>query len=81
MPITLATAENIETISPPVFGAYCSANARECIKRIAQYKALAGAVIFEVTEDENEIGVCIKGEEGRRYYVPETVEPYKRITR
>lgn len=63
MPITLATAENIETISPPIFGAYCSANAKECIRRIAQYKALAGAVVFEVTENENEITVNIKGEE------------------
>lgn len=64
MPITLATAEHIETISPPIFGAYCSANARECIERIAQYKALAGAVIFQVTEDESGITVEIKGEEG-----------------
>lgn len=63
MLITLATAENIETISPPVFAAYCSANAKECINRIAQYKALAGAVAFEVTENEDEIIVCIKGEE------------------
>ena len=64
MPITLATAENIETISPPIFATYCSANARECIHRIAQYKALVGAVIFEVTENEKEIAVRIKGEEG-----------------
>ena len=62
MPILLATADNIETISPPIFGAYCSANARECMKRIAQYKALAGAVIFEVCEEEQEITVEIKGE-------------------
>ena len=63
MPILLATAENIETITPPVFGAYCSANARECVKRIAQYKALAGAIIFDVCENEQEIAVEIKGEE------------------
>lgn len=62
MPILLATAENIETISPSIFGAYCSANARECIKRIAQYKALAGAIIFDVCEDEQKITVEIKGE-------------------
>ena len=63
MPILLATAENIETITPPIFGAYCSANARECIKRIAQYKALAGAVMFDVCEGEQGITVGIKGEE------------------
>lgn len=64
MPVTLATAENIEAISPPVFGAYCSANAGECIQRIAQYKALAGAIQFEVIENEAGITVEIKGEDG-----------------
>lgn len=64
MPILLATADNIETITPPIFGAYCSSNAKECIKRIAQYKALAGAITFEVYEqNEHEITVEIKGDE------------------
>ncbi len=63
MPILLATADNIETITPPIFGAYCSANARECVKRIAQYKALAGAIIFGICEDKQGITVEIKGEE------------------
>lgn len=63
LPILLATADNIETITPPIFGAYCSANARECVQRIAQYKALAGAIIFGICEDEQEITVEIKGEE------------------
>jgi len=63
MPILLATADNIETITPPIFGAYCSANARECVKRIAQYKALAGAIIFGIGEDEQGTTVEIKGEE------------------
>lgn len=64
MPVLLATAENIETISPPIFGAYCSADARSCIQRIAQYKALAGAVVFEVAESDTLIRVVIRGEEG-----------------
>lgn len=63
MPILLATADNIETITPPIFGAYCSANARECVKRIAQYKALAGAIIFGIGENEQGTTVEIKGEE------------------
>lgn len=71
MPILLATADHIETITPPIFGAYCSANARECIKRIAQYKALVGAVIFEVCENEQGIQVEIKGEENRK--LPEII--------
>lgn len=64
MPILLATADNIETITPPIFAAYCSANARECIRRIAQYKALAGAIIFKVIEDENGTTINIEGEYG-----------------
>ena len=63
MPILLATAENIETITPPLFAGYCSKNARECIQRIGQYKALVGAVVFGVREDENEMTVGIKGED------------------
>ncbi len=50
LPIRLATAENIEAISPPLFAAYCSENARACINRIAQYKALVGAVTYETEE-------------------------------
>ena len=36
---------------------------RKCIYRMAQYKALADAVVFEVNEDETYITVEIKGEE------------------
>jgi AraC-like DNA-binding protein len=59
IPILLATAENIESINPPIFAAYCSKDARHCIKRLAQYKALAGAVCFDVQDTENEIAVTI----------------------
>ena len=47
LPIRLATTENIEAILPPLFAAYCSENAYSCIKRIAQYKALVGAIAYE----------------------------------
>lgn len=67
MPILLATAENIETITPPIFAAYCSANAGECIRRMAQYKALAGAVTFDICEDTEGITVEIKGEEKTKF--------------
>lgn len=63
MPIMLATADNIETITQPIFAAYCSSNARECIKRIAQYKSLVGAIIFDVSEDESGITINIKGDD------------------
>ena len=60
LPIRLATAEQIETINPPIFAAYCSQDALHCIHRLAQYKALAGAVTFSVTECETEVSVGIR---------------------
>lgn len=57
LPIRLATAEQIETINPPIFAAYCSQDAAHCMKRLARYKALAGAVSFQVIEEEGSIGV------------------------
>ncbi len=63
IPIQLAASENIETISPPIFAAYCSANAGECIKRISHYKSLAGAVVFKIFENADGITVNICGEE------------------
>ena len=63
IPIRLATAERIETINPPIFAAYCSQDVRHCIRRLAQYKALAGALRFDVTEDAATISVTIRFEE------------------
>lgn len=57
IPIRLATAEQIESINPPIFAAYCSQDAVHCMKRLASYKALAGAVTFQVIEDDDKIGV------------------------
>ena len=57
LPIRLATAEQIESINPPIFAAYCSQDAVHCMKRLACYKALAGAVTFQIIEDDDKIGV------------------------
>ena len=59
LPIMLATADNIETISPPIFAAYCSRDGEHCIRRLAQYKALAGAVHFDIAETNSTIAVNI----------------------
>ncbi len=57
LPVRLATAEQIETVNPPIFAAYCSQDAAHCMKRLARYKALAGAVAFKIMEDDETIGV------------------------
>jgi len=56
-PIKLAASDNIETFSPPIFAAYCSRNALTCLKRLAQYKPLIGALLYRVEETESEVSV------------------------
>ena len=56
-PIRLAASEGIEAFSPPIFAAYCSRNALVCLKRLAQYKPLIGALLYQVEETETEVSV------------------------
>ena len=62
LPVKLATAENIESFSPPIFAAYCSRNALTCIKRLATYKPLIGALKYIVSTNENSLIVKICSE-------------------
>lgn len=57
-PIKLAASDSIETFSPSIFAAYCSRNGLTCLKRLAQYKPLIGALLYKVTENESE--VCVE---------------------
>lgn len=57
--IRLAASEGIEAFSPPIFAAYCSRNALVCLKRLAQYKPLIGALLYQVEETETEASVEI----------------------
>lgn len=57
--IRLAASEGIEAFSPPIFAAYCSRNALVCLKRLAQYKPLIGALLYQVEETETEVSVEI----------------------
>ena len=58
-PIRLAASKGIEAFSPPIFAAYCSRNALVCLKRLAQYKPLIGALLYQVEETETEVSVEI----------------------
>ncbi len=58
-PIRLAASEGIEAFSPPIFAAYCSRNALVCLKRLAQYKPLIGALLYQVEKTETEVSVEI----------------------
>lgn len=57
-PIKLAASDSIEAFSPPIFAAYCSRNGLTCLKRLAQYKPLIGALLYKVTETASE--VCVE---------------------
>ena len=59
IPIKLASSEGIETFSPPVFAAYCSKNALACLKRLAQFKPLIGALLYHIEETDDEVIVAI----------------------
>lgn len=58
----IATADNIESFSPPIFAAYCSKNARMCIERLGRYKSLIGPLRYCVTETESTVTVAIVSE-------------------
>ena len=61
--IKIATSENIEAFSPPIFAAFCSKNAQICINRLAQYKKLIGPMIFIISKYESSITVELTTEE------------------
>lgn len=58
-PIRLAISDGIEAFFPPIFAAYCSQNALVCLKRLAQYKPLIGALLYQVAETDTEVSVEI----------------------
>lgn len=56
-PIQLAASDRIEAFSPPIFAAYCSRDGLTCLKRLARYKPLIGALLYRVEETKNEVSV------------------------
>ena len=53
LPITVATADQIETFSPPIFAAYCSKNGKMCCERLARHKRIIAPMRYEITEIED----------------------------
>ena len=52
MPIKIATANQIEAFSAPIFASYCSKNGHVCIERLARYKRLIGPMIMLMSEED-----------------------------
>lgn len=57
LPVKMATTNQIESFSPPVFACWCSKNGELCIDRLARYKKLVGPMGFHVTKDETSVTV------------------------
>lgn len=53
----LKKAGLVSQISPPVFAASCRPDARTCLRRLAQYKPLIGALLYRVEETETALSV------------------------
>ena len=70
LPLKIATVENLETFSPPMFAAYCSKNSLMCFNRLSQYKKLIGSLIFNVEVSKNEVSLEMLFEQ-KEYEIPE----------
>lgn len=57
--IQLATQNQIETFSPPIFASWCSKNGNVCIQRLATYKKLMGPMTYEIQEKGENLTVIM----------------------
>jgi AraC-like DNA-binding protein len=65
LPVQMATMNQIESFSPPIFASWCSRNGEICIERLARYKKLIGPMSFLITKDEQtETVALVPGDEG-----------------
>lgn len=59
IPIQIATTNQIESFSPPIFAAYSSENGQIFIKRLATYKKLIGPLSFKIKQDSNNLSITL----------------------
>ena len=60
LPIKVATADHIETFSPPIFASYCSKNGKMCCERLARHKRIIAPMRYEITEDNDTLTLTIE---------------------
>lgn len=60
LPIMIASADNIESFSPPIFAAYCSRNGKVCMERLSRYKRLIAPMRYELSEGDGKIKLVIE---------------------
>lgn len=69
LPIQIATTDQIESFSPPLFAAYCSRNGSIFINRLAKYKKLIGPLSFQIHETDNSLSITLKASDDQ-YNIP-----------
>lgn len=60
VPIMIASADNIESFSPPIFAAYCSKNGKICCERLGRYKRIIAPMQYEFAETAETYTLTIK---------------------
>lgn len=55
LPIKIASADNIESFSPPIFAAYCSKDGRACLERLSRYKRIIAPMRYELSEADGKV--------------------------
>lgn len=64
LPVKIATVNQIESFSPPIFASWCSKNREICIDRLTLCKNLIGPMRFLVTKEEDkEVIRLVPGDE------------------
>ncbi|MBP3774988.1 MAG: helix-turn-helix domain-containing protein [Bacteroidaceae bacterium] len=61
----IALDGRIETLSPPVFAAYCSDNGMTFLRRLAHYKQLVGPVKIRIGQDSDGVRVTVTSDNDR----------------
>ena len=59
LPIMVASADNIESFSPPIFAAYCSKNGKTCLERLSRHKRIIAPMKYDLGEADGEVRLTI----------------------
>ncbi len=70
VPVKMASMDNIECFSPPIFAAYCSKNGVRCLERLSKYKKLIGPMVMLLIEKDGIMSVEYTTEDGN-YELPQ----------
>ena len=60
LPIMIASADNIESFSPPIFASYCSKNGRACLERLAAHKRIIAPMRYVITQADGKTKLVIE---------------------